>query len=172
LEYPGSRRTAWPRWPRWTAWPRRPQGSLSGPPGITAENANPMAYALVHRTGTIDEERSFGISQADVFLEPEGTTYCFTGPRPKVIQVTLEVEETTKPRQPGETFPVPPPGSWNSMGYQPDPPATPGSLSNPIVITGLGRGLDCPAGTEFYVQGFSDTRDYRGYVAFFLSLVL
>jgi hypothetical protein len=64
-----------------------------------------MAYALIHRTGKIDEWRSFGISQADVFLEPESGTYCFAGPWVKVLQVTLEVEETTKPQQPGETLP-------------------------------------------------------------------
>lgn len=131
-----------------------------------------MAYALIHRTGTIDEERSFGISQADVFLEPESGVYCFLGPRIKGIQATLEFEETMKVQQPGEIFPVPPPGSWNSTGYQPMPPATPGSQFNPTLIVGLGKGLDCPAGTKFYVRGFSESAGTNSYVAFFLSLVL
>ncbi len=41
------------------------------------------------------------------------------------------------------------------------PPAGPGELANPSVLVALGQGLNCPAGTEFYVMGIDPTTKNR-----------
>lgn len=128
----------------------------------TAESANPMAYAFVHTNGQIDPERSFGFEQVSVYVDADDEDYCFSGLRPKIIQVTVEREDTLN-------GPQPPLREWNSTGYQELPPPP---LTHPVIVASLGAGNKCPAGTEFRVRAFNATDGRRGFAAFFVSLVL
>jgi hypothetical protein len=136
--------------------------------GVAVEATNPMAYALVHKDDTIDAVRSFGMDQWDIYFRPNDhdgyaiVDYCFSGPRPKVIQVTVEREETLNGPQPQFT-------EWHSIGHQEMPPAP---LSYPVLVTSFGPGENCPEDTQFYVKGFNSTDGAKGWAAFFLTLVL
>jgi hypothetical protein len=103
--------------------------------------ANPMAYAYVTKDGFIDGTRSSG------GIRSSGG-YCYSAPRPKSIQVTVDYS-----------------GTYSYFG----------GMRYPFAVAGLGPGEDCPAGTEFYVKVFSVSTNGQpspGPGAFFLSLVL